>query len=315
MDNPSKYSASKLSVTDRLIPCVLAAGLAMGSTTANAATLVVAYAGSMGRLMDHYIGPRFAAANHEQYQGIGRGAFGLARMLKSGQLHADVFLAITRGPVRILQRAKLVQQAQAFAATQMVMAWSRRSSRTKQFAVSKADHAPWYKVLETPGIRFGRTDPLTDPQGRASLLCLQLAAKYYHQPPLATRITGPVENPAQIFTEASLMFRLRAGQIDACLTYQSAARAAHVPYVVLPPEINLGDPQFQSQYAAARLVVRSGRGKRLRFRGHPLIFYCVTLKNSHHPRLSAAFMRYLHSPTVRPWMRACGYTPVMMTVR
>src|SRR5678816_250100 len=41
--------------------------------------LRVAYAGSMGAVMDQLIGPAFAKANGVEYQGIGQGSLGLAR--------------------------------------------------------------------------------------------------------------------------------------------------------------------------------------------------------------------------------------------
>ena len=294
--------------------CAVAGTLMALSVSARATTLVVAYAGSMGPLMDRYIGPRFAKAHDVHYHGIGRGAFGLARMIKARQLRADVFLSITRGPVRLLEKAHLANHVAAFASTRMVLAWSPHSPWAKRFLAVKAGNQAWYKLLETRGIHFGRTDPLTDPQGRATVLCLMLAAQHYHQPLLASRIVGHTENPSQIFSEASLMFRLRSGQIDASIAYQSAARAAAIPYLNLPPQINLGDARFARQYADVTMRITSGNGHVLHFKAHPLIFYSAVLKHSHHPRLAAAFLRYLRSRAVKPWMLACGYTPIAVKI-
>src|SRR5258708_18763222 len=47
--------------------------------------LRVAYAGSMGAVMDQFIGPAFAKANGVEYQGIGQGSLGLPAQL-DGQL-------------------------------------------------------------------------------------------------------------------------------------------------------------------------------------------------------------------------------------
>src|SRR5450830_1634364 len=41
----------------------------------------VTYAGSMGVVMDKFIGPSFAGREHLSYQGQGQGAYGMARLL------------------------------------------------------------------------------------------------------------------------------------------------------------------------------------------------------------------------------------------
>src|SRR5690348_10645185 len=63
----------------------------------------VAYAGSMGTVLDTALGPAFARANGVEYQGIGQGAYGLARLLTSGQIQAEVFISITPGPMQIVE--------------------------------------------------------------------------------------------------------------------------------------------------------------------------------------------------------------------
>src|SRR5689334_19711871 len=67
----------------------------------------VAYAGSMGTVLDTALGPAFARANGVEYQGIGQGAYGLARLLTSGQIQAEVFISITPGPMQIVEQAGL----------------------------------------------------------------------------------------------------------------------------------------------------------------------------------------------------------------
>src|SRR5271155_1407801 len=268
----------------RYILGILVIGMMLMSGTVNAkTTLVVAYAGSMGPLMDQYVGPNFAQVHDVEYQGIGNGSFALARMIAAGQINPDVFVSITLGPMRVLQKAGLVQDAVTFACTRMVLAWSPNSPLAPKFAAAKAGGIPWYNILASDGVHFGRTDPLTDPQGRATVLCLKLADQFYHQPDLSSRILGPVENPAQIFSEPSLMFRLRAGQLDACITYESAACASGIPYMPLPAEINLGDTRFEKQYADVVMQVKATDGSTEKFQAEPLIFYSAILKNARDP--------------------------------
>jgi molybdate/tungstate transport system substrate-binding protein len=86
----------------------------------------VAYAGSMGAVMDQFIGPAFAKANGVEYQGIGQGSLGLARQLEGKLLQADVFVPITPGPIDIVKKAGMIATAVPVASTEMVIAYKPR---------------------------------------------------------------------------------------------------------------------------------------------------------------------------------------------
>ena len=155
----------------------------------------VAYAGSMGALMDHGIGPAFATQAHLTYQGIGQGAFALARLIAAKQMIADVFIPITAAPFEVVRKAGLAKAAVPVASTQMCIAYSPKSRFAADFAAAAAGHKPWYEVLLQPGLRFGRTDPRTDPQGRNILFALRLAEIYYKQPGFAREAARPGAQP------------------------------------------------------------------------------------------------------------------------
>ena len=84
---------------------------AICSASAMATDIRVTYAGSMGKVMDESLGPAFAKANHGSYQGQGQGAYGMARLLASKKMTADVFVSITPGPMQILKDAGLIDNA------------------------------------------------------------------------------------------------------------------------------------------------------------------------------------------------------------
>lgn len=268
------------------------------------APLRVDYAGSMGAVMDLGLAPVFAKAHHVRYQGIGQGSYALAHLLISGQRRADVFVTITPGPIRLLQEAGLVARAVPIASTRMVVIYSPKSRFVDAFRAAAAGTEPWYDVLREPGLRFGRTDPSLDPQGANVLLTLRLASLYYHQPTLSRQIAGADGNVQQIFTEASLLSRLDAGEIDATIGYYSAARSHHLPTIALPAEIDLADPALQaSWYARADDRLPNGRP----LRAEPLVFYAAVLKNAPNPQLGAAYVRFLVGPQGQQILRRYGY--------
>lgn len=275
-----------------------------------AAPFRVAYAGSMGALMDHGLGPAFAAQAHVSYQGIGQGAFALARLIAAKQLRAEVFIPITAGPFEVVRRAGLAQHAVPVASTQMCIAYSPRSRFAREFAAAAAGRVPWYEVLLKPGVRFGRTDPRTDPQGRNILFTLRLAELYYRRPGLARRLLGPALNPQQIFTEPSLLARLEAGQIDASSGYLSAVHSQHLPFIPLPAEINLGDPTMAATwYRRARMAVPGPHGTTVTVAPQPLEFYAVAVADAADPAAARRFIGFLRSPEGQKLFTAYGYSP------
>jgi len=101
----------------------------------------VTYAGSMGKVMDQSLGPAFAKVNHGGYQGQGQGAYGMARLLASKKITADVFVSITPGPMQILKDAGLIDDAVPVASTSMVIAYSPKSKFARQFAAASGKDA------------------------------------------------------------------------------------------------------------------------------------------------------------------------------
>ncbi|MBU9814504.1 extracellular solute-binding protein [Rahnella sp. C60] len=271
----------------------------------------VTYAGSMGVVMDKYLGPDFAKEKKVNYQGQGQGAYGMANLLASKKVVADVFVSITPGPVKILQKAGLAGQAIPVASTSMVIAYNPKGKYAEKFAAikdGKAGAEPWWKVLQTPGLQFGRTDPVSDPQGQNIIFTMMLAENYYKQPGLEKAVLGDVQNPQQISGEGGLLTRLEAGQVDAASGYESATRSAHLPYIKLPDEINLSNPQMSNDgYSKVTFNVKDAAGKEKTLSTQPLVFYAVVLNNAPHPQLAKQFISYMQSARGQKLFEQNGY--------
>jgi molybdate/tungstate transport system substrate-binding protein len=257
--------------------------------------LQVAYAGSMGSMMDAAIRPAVAQALGAQLQGLAQGSTGLARMIVAGSVRPDVFIAVTPSPMRTVIAAGKASRGIPIARTEMVIAYSPRSQFGADLAKSGQEGAkPWWQILEEPGLRFGRTDPNSDPQGLNIIFTMQLAGAYYHQPDLADKILGTQINPQQIFLEPQLMARLQAGQLDASSAYRTQPDSFRLPFVTLPKEINLGDAAMESAYQKATVILN---GKTLH--PAPLVFYAAMIKDAPHPDLAARFVAWLQGNAAR----------------
>lgn len=265
----------------------------------------LAYAGSMGPLVDRGLTPEAARSLRLQIRGRGQGAYGLAHLIAAGSLRPDVFISITAGPMNILFQAGQAARAYPIARTELVIAYNP----TVRFAVrlrraKRAGAAPWWRVLAMPGLRFGRTNPLTDPQGRNIIIALRLEAQRRRQPRLARRILGPPINPRQIFPEAEIMARLASGQLDASSAYRFQPVAFHLPYLALPPAINLGDPARGQAY---RKIVLHIAGKT--YRAQPLVFYAARLSHAPHPRRAARLLAWLRGGQAQTILARFGFDP------
>jgi molybdate/tungstate transport system substrate-binding protein len=289
---------------------LIAAGILVTSAAQAADLIRVAYAGSMGVVMDRLIGPAFAKANSVEFQGIGQGAYGLARQLEGRLLQADVFVPVTPGPIDILRQAGVIGSAVPVASTQMVVAYSPKSRFVPDLEAAARGQKKWYDVLQTSGLRFGRTDPATDPQGQNIIFTMLLAENFYKRPGLADRILGGYQNPQQIFTEPSLLSRLEAGQIDASSGYLSATRSHQLPYIELPDEINLSNPAMEAAwYRNVRFSITLPGGKVATLSTQPLVFYAAVLKDSKQPALAQKFVEFLQSPEGQRLLEDNGYSP------
>jgi molybdate/tungstate transport system substrate-binding protein len=288
---------------------LLVLGVFATSTAQAAEVCRVAYAGSMGVVMDQFIGPAFAKANYVEYQGIGQGSLALARQLEGKLLQADVFIPITPGPIDILKKAGMIGPAVPVASTQMVIAYSPKSKFLPDFDAAAQGKKNWHEVLQTPGLRFGRTDPATDPQGQNIIFTMLLAQDFYKKPGLVDRILGGYQNPQQIFAEPSLLSRLEAGQLDASSGYLSATRSHRLPFITLPDEINLSNPEMEAKwYKNVQFSITLASGKEATLNTQPLVFYATILNDSKQPALAEKFVQFLQGPEGQKLLDDNGYS-------
>jgi ABC-type molybdate transport system substrate-binding protein len=256
------------------------AGRAPGEAAA-AAPVRVLYAGSLVNVFERELAPAFTRRSGITVLGRAGGSTALAHLIRDGLVPADVFVSADPGVNRILAPLPGVPSVRwflTFGSTSMVIAYSP-GSRFAPALHQAVDPGPagraWFRVLASPGLRLGRTDPVLDPKGYRTLFVLRLAERYYGEPGLANRLLGDEENPAQIFPEEALLGRLASGQLDAGFFYLVEAIAQRLPYLALPAALNLADPAQAAAYATVTYVDPSG----VKHRGAPIL-YTVTIPSS-----------------------------------
>ncbi|KPV44788.1 molybdenum ABC transporter substrate-binding protein [Alicyclobacillus ferrooxydans] len=262
----------------------------------------------MTKVMEQKIGPQADSRLHIKYQGEGAGSTALAQMIKSGLRTPDVFISASPSADKMLMGASnhnLVNWYLALAQDQLVIAYNPKSPFAKQLEAAAKGTVPWYQVMEEPGFRFGRTDPLLDPKGESTIYMFELAQSYYHQPNLFKQILGSNENPKQVFPEESLLSQLTTGQVDAIVAYKHEAVEWGVPYITLPDAINLGNVNDKAAYAKATMT-ENGKVKH----GAPILFTITIPTTSKDPKDAAAFVQYLVSGQGHDILMKDGFTSV-----
>ncbi len=255
----------------------------------------VMYAASLESIMENKVAPAFKQSTGYTFEGEAKGSLALANEIK-GHLHRpDIFISASPAVNKQLMgsaNGNYVSWYLNFAHSEMVIGYNPHSRFASDFQAAAKGSKPWYQVLEEPGIRLGRTDPILDPKGQATIYLMELAQSYYHQPGLAQKILGANENTSQIFPEEELVARLGAGQLDAGFFYINEAKAASIPSITLPSQINLGDPSLASTYAT---VTWTNPQTKQVSKGGPVVFTLTIPSTSQNPVGALAFANFLLS--------------------
>ena len=278
------------------------AGLPIHLRADDLPALDVCYAGSMGAMMEGPIKSAAAQTLKLDFHGRAQGSNALAQLIVGGSIRSDVFIPVTPGPALTVLRAGKADSAEPIAKTEMVIAYSPKSKLASRFEAAAKGKEDIWKVLQTPGLRFGRTDPVTDPQGRNIIFTVILAAKISKQTDLVEKILGSTLNERQIFSEPTVMARLQSGELDASSAYKIQPAPLNLPYVTLSKKINLSGQNVHTEHPDITLNIG---GKT--FNPEPLIYFAAILKDASNVKGAAAFMEWLKGSESQGIFRKYNY--------
>jgi molybdate/tungstate transport system substrate-binding protein len=270
-----------------------------GSGSAAGTPLISYNAGSLARPLRAAL-DSFAVRSGARIEQESAGSLETARKLTDLHKIPDIVaLADYEVFPELLMPGQLTWYVQ-FARNRMVLAYTDRS----HFA-DEIDTDNWWRILQRPGVQVGRADPDLDPNGYRTLLTLQLAERYYHQPGLADRLLAASPSRNVRPKEVDLVGLLQAGELDYIWSYESVAQAAGLRYVTLPEQIDLSTPADSAFYARATARVRGkGPGDTLVVHGQPIVYGISIPARAPHPALAARFLAWMLSADGRRVLRA-----------
>ena len=215
-----------------------------------------------------------------------------------------------------------------FATNRMVLAYSPSSRYAPLFASGN-----WIRALTTPGVQFGLADPRFDATGYRALMVLELAQRQYHDdhlfadvtvgrfsPPITVSSSGgrdvidvpqlldSVSGTGLVLRGASieLVALLEAGDLDCAFEYESVARQHHLPFVALPPQIDLGSQRYAADYARVAVSIAFQRFASVKpvFVGAPIAYAVTIPSTARNPAEAARFIAFLLGPQGRAILAA-----------
>jgi molybdate/tungstate transport system substrate-binding protein len=275
-------------------------------------TANVAYASSLDYLNSKIAGPGFTKADGYKYSGTSGAAGMLESEIAAKEIFPNVFESVGGDNITPLE-PKFTKWYVQYAGNAMVVAYNPNSKYAPQFEAIASGKKPikdLFTLLETPGLKLGRTDPNIDPQGRYFIEMLELAQMDYHLPSnTVSKILGTTDiatpNSSQIFAESSLDSTLESGQLDAASAYYTQAIELHLHYIALPVNINLSSFADAAQYAKATITVTTA-GVKSAHMGEPLVLDITTIGK---PTAAAiAFIKYTLSSAGLAQYKAGGFT-------
>ena len=220
----------------------------------------VMYAASLIKTFEETLGPSFQRETGYIYDGEPRGSVQIANMIMDGLRTPDVFVSAGTIPIKTLMNntTPFADWLVKFGSAEMVIAYSPNSHFFSDLEKARTGEIPWYQVLFKQDFKFGRTDPELDPKGYYMIITAELANLYYNDSGIKQRIMGEDRNPKQLFPEEILKTILEQGQLDAVAAYKHEALARGLPYITLPPQINLADPTFVDYYKRGLYTPENG---------------------------------------------------------
>lgn len=205
-----------------------------------------------------------------------------------------------------------------YASNQMVIAYTNNSQNSSQINATN-----WYQIMEQSDVKFGFSDPNSDPAGYRAVMMLQLAESYYNDSTIFdnlvasnTAITSQangtgyaINAPSNLNPNSKVMIRddaaqlmpsLQSGDIDYVITYKNIAeqqKDSGIKYMVLPGELSLSNTTYESDYKKIGLVEYSGTNKSKTIKLSPIVYGITVLNNAPEKQLAIEFVQLLLSPT------------------
>ena len=177
-----------------------------------------------------------------------------------------------------------------FATNEIVLAYNDSCTGSDEINTEN-----WFKVIQTDSVRFGRSDPDSDPCGIRSVLAIKLAEKHYQVDGLKDQLLFKDKKWIRP-NDLDLIKLLDNKELDYIFIYKSVAEQHKLSYISLPDQINLGSTKDSTFYSSVSIKVSSNRpGSYILRKGEPIKYAFTVLNTAPNPIAAEAFAQFLIS--------------------
>jgi len=215
-----------------------------------------------------------------------------------------------------------------FAKNRMVLTYSNESRYADEITAGN-----WYEILARDGVRWGFSDPNSDPCGYRSPMVIQLAEAYYEDDQIFETLVGEhseitvteeggvytihAANPRPDNTTLTIRPRadelvqmVKAGDLDYAWEYRSVAVQNDLEFIELPEEIDLSSIDFAENYTTVRTEAMAENGTTL-YTGSAIVYGVTVPKIAEHPELGIEFVEMLIGATGQEILERDGQPPIV----
>lgn len=208
-----------------------------------------------------------------------------------------------------------------YARNNLVIAYTNKSKNSSQI-----NSTNWYQIFNQSDVKFGFSDPNSDPAGYRAVMMIKLADSYYNNSDIFNSLVAAnsaitskangtgyaISAPSNLNPGSHIMIRddaaqlmpsLESSALDYAIVYKNIAeqqKSSGVEYMELPGSLSLNDTQYESDYKKISLVEYSDSNdanKTKVIKLSPIVYGITVLNNAPQKQLATEFVQLLLSPT------------------
>jgi len=175
-----------------------------------------------------------------------------------------------------------------FASNEMVIAYHQKSKMANEI-----NETNWMNILMEEQVKYGRSDPNSDPCGYRTVLSIKLSEDYYKIQSFTENIL--TKNNRYIRPkETDLIALLETQTIDYIFIYKSVAVQHNLNYLLLPDSINLKNPDLSEWYNKFSVEINGKKpGEKTIQIGEPMVYGLTIPHNAPNKELAIRFTSFL----------------------
>jgi molybdate/tungstate transport system substrate-binding protein len=177
-----------------------------------------------------------------------------------------------------------------FATNEMAIVYTPKS---RYFDEINAEN--WHEIMLRPSVEIGRSSPDHDPCGYRTVFTLQLTGLLLGDNLTPQKILEKSQRNIRP-KETDLIALLESNHVDYIFLYRSVAQQHKLPYLMLPDEINLKNPDLDSLYSTASVeTIGATPDSTIIEKGEAMVYGVTIPLKSKNKQLAEKFVAFLLS--------------------